>query len=212
MPFPEVGVINQFSSTEEIADEIAKMQKYLQWLLANLDSLNVRELTADHISAGTIDVDLGINIESATGGVYIDSTGIEIYNGNFRVYDDAGLTALIDGGTFYGDNILVTGNIFIGEDLYMNADYTSSQERRIYPFQNDDAIYIVMAPGVTGVDPTCQFIGFNEVYCSGQLTCDEIFTCGNTIYMNTNQVVATENYCDNAISSHESRCINYATA
>lgn len=190
MPSFGLGVFDG-GDAGSIANELAKMQKTLNWLLRNLDSLNVRELTADHISAGTIDVDLGINIESGTGGVYIDSTGLEIHNGNFRMYDDGGLTAIIEGGTFYGDNFVVTSNIWVGEDIYMNADYVTSQERRIYPFQNDNTIYIAMAPGGTGVDPSCQFIGFNEVYCSAGLSCGGVFNA-NEAYENGDRLATQD--------------------
>jgi len=225
MPYPTIPGVAHID-IDSLVDSVEKMRKYLMWILQSLDTLNVKELSADVINTGILNADL-VQILSETSGISLDSSGITaafnsstrveinqngltIYDGALKVYDDTGATTIIEGGTFYGDNMLVTGNIWIGEDIYMNADYVDSQNRYIYPFQNDTTIYVVFAPGATGTDPTCQFIGFNEVYIANNLT------AGGTAdlmyaYENGSRL-ATRTYCDGAVSDHEGRCINYATA
>jgi hypothetical protein len=47
MPEPTIPGISATTDPNEIADQLAKIQKYLNWLLSSLDSLNVKEITTN---------------------------------------------------------------------------------------------------------------------------------------------------------------------
>lgn len=240
MPTPTLPDIS--GDSKQVAEEVARLRKELDWLLRNQDHWNVKQLYTEHcniqstegetvidgpvlemydkqatpqlrLKAGydeasgdflfrllnpsgveTVGLDSSgeAKFQTATGGVYIDDTGLAVYNGNFRMYDDGGLTAIIDGGTFYGDNFVVNSSIWVGEDIYMNADYETTQTRRIYPFSNDQTIYIEM--GINGGFPSISFVDFNEAYFNSSLTCGGILIADGSIYMNTNDKVATEDW------------------
>ncbi len=65
-----------------LTDVVYKIQKELDYLLQNLDSKNIKTLTADKIIAGTINLTDGITISSADNKTIIDSNGITMFEGS----------------------------------------------------------------------------------------------------------------------------------
>ncbi len=64
-----------------------KLQRDLEWLLANLDSLNVRKLTADVIDAGTLNANLvTIRSDLTSGYIQLDGSGMIVNNGSFNTF------------------------------------------------------------------------------------------------------------------------------
>ncbi|MFC5532262.1 hypothetical protein [Cohnella yongneupensis] len=54
MPTPSLPNIGDDPSPRQIYDHLIRLQRELEWLLANLDTLNVRRLNAEVVEAGTI--------------------------------------------------------------------------------------------------------------------------------------------------------------
>jgi hypothetical protein len=88
MPTPNLPSIGDQPSQRQILDYIAKLQRDLEWLLSNLDDLNVRRITADIIYAGTIDANVVTIRSDLTAGAYvqIDGNGMVINNGSFNTF------------------------------------------------------------------------------------------------------------------------------
>lgn len=57
MPTPSLPTIGDNPDPRQILDYVVKLQRDLEWLLANLDTLNVRRLNAEVIEANTITAD-----------------------------------------------------------------------------------------------------------------------------------------------------------
>lgn len=135
MPEPTISVLAEPGDLNTVADEIAKLQKYLRWLLSSLDSLNVKEivtnLTRVHSKYGETVIDgprLLMYDRQATPRLrlragYDEVTGdflFELYNkagGKTVGIDsngDATFTGTITGGLIRtavsGDRIEITGN------------------------------------------------------------------------------------------------------
>lgn len=85
MPTPSLPELGDNPSSKQITDYVVKLQRDLDWLLQNLDDLNVKRIRADSIYAGTIDASVVTIRSDLTGGAYvkIDGTGMVINNGMF---------------------------------------------------------------------------------------------------------------------------------
>ncbi|MCM3746518.1 hypothetical protein M3223_04035 [Paenibacillus pasadenensis] len=85
MPTPSLPELGDNPSSKQITDYVVKLQRDLDWLLQNLDDLNVKRIRADSIYAGTIDASVVTIRSDLTGGAYvkIDGTGMVINNGVF---------------------------------------------------------------------------------------------------------------------------------
>jgi hypothetical protein len=122
-------------SEEDLQEQLAEIAKLLNFLLnGNLESVNVRELTADKISAGTINTG-DITIGTGKGGSYyrIDDAGIVAFNGsvNTMLFDlMTGLmtltSVLVQSAMGYPKVVLNSANDLIA--AYADADtYLSIQ-------------------------------------------------------------------------------------
>jgi hypothetical protein len=85
---------------EELIDLIAKIMKELEWVFGgHLDSLNIRTLTADKITTGTLDAGVVTVRADYTGGAFIElsSTGIRINDGTKDTFvaDINGLVTMV---------------------------------------------------------------------------------------------------------------------
>lgn len=89
MPTPDLSVLGDNPSQKQIVDYIVKLQRDLNWLLLNLDDLNVRRLTADVIVTGTLDANVVTIRSDLNGGAYIqiDGNGMIINNGGVDVFE-----------------------------------------------------------------------------------------------------------------------------
>lgn len=85
MPTPSLPELGDNPSPKQITDYVVKLQRDLDWLLQNLDDLNVKRIRADSIYAGTIDANVVTIRSDLTGGAYveIDGDGMVINNGLF---------------------------------------------------------------------------------------------------------------------------------
>lgn len=87
MPIPTLPKA-QGTSNEELINYLAKLQKEVQWLLANLDTKNVRQLDADVINAGTLDAGLvTVRSDLTSGYIQIDSTGLKANDGTKNTFE-----------------------------------------------------------------------------------------------------------------------------
>lgn len=124
MPFPTFGTVDG-ADLDEVLDSLEKQRKEMQWLLQSLDTLNVKELSADVINAGTINVNLVRIFTDLTGGLegaaYIEmnTEGIKISNGLTNTFTvDMNGDVVLRSATFYEElkdefGVVTGGNIVI---------------------------------------------------------------------------------------------------
>lgn len=132
MPTPNLPALGDNPSQRQILDYIVKLQRDLEWLLGNLDSLNVRKLTADVIDTGTLNADLvTIRSDLTSGYIQINGSGMVVNNGSYNTFSvDANgnvvlTSALIRSSTGYPYvELSPTGN-------YFGAFQTANQYARI---------------------------------------------------------------------------------
>lgn len=89
MPTPEFGSIGDNPTLSEVVDYVHKLQKELNYLLQNIDDLNINRLTAKSIKAGTLDANL-VTIRSDLAGssyLQIDGLGIRANNGSINTFE-----------------------------------------------------------------------------------------------------------------------------
>jgi hypothetical protein len=88
MPVPSFSGLPPFPTFEDHSDKINKLVQELRQLLLNLDSLNIKSLTADKITAGTIDANIVTIRSDLTAGAYIqiDGNGMVINNGTIDTF------------------------------------------------------------------------------------------------------------------------------
>lgn len=87
MPTPNLPVIGDNPSMQQITDYLVKLQRDHEWLLQNLDDMNVRRLRADVLVAGTLDAGkVTIRSNLTSGFVQIDGNGMRINNGAFDTF------------------------------------------------------------------------------------------------------------------------------
>lgn len=84
--FPDVG--NQ-DTLQQVRITLGEISQLLNWLFqGNIDSLNIRRLTADLIKAGTIDAGKVTIRADLVSGAYItiDGSGMVVYNGTDETF------------------------------------------------------------------------------------------------------------------------------
>lgn len=87
MPAPNLPTLGDNPSLQQIVDYIVKLQRDQEWLLANLDDMNVRRLRADVIVAGTLDTGkVTIRSDLTSGFIQIDGSGMRINNGSYDTF------------------------------------------------------------------------------------------------------------------------------
>lgn len=88
MPVPDLSGVPPWAEFQDLKNKINDIVSKYNNLLVNLDSLNVRSLTADHIDAGTIDANLVTIRSDLTAGAFIqiDGNGMRINNGQFDTF------------------------------------------------------------------------------------------------------------------------------
>lgn len=89
MPTPEFGGLGLSPSLPEVVDYVHKLEKELNYLLQNLDTLNVSRLDAKVIKTGTLDANL-VTVKSDLAGssyLQIDGLGIRANNGFINTFE-----------------------------------------------------------------------------------------------------------------------------
>ncbi|OZB90056.1 hypothetical protein [Paenibacillus sp. XY044] len=88
MPVPDLSGVPPWAEFQDLKDKINDIVSKYNNLLVNLDSLNVVSLTADHITAGTIDANVvTIRSDLAAGAfIQIDGGGMRINNGSYDTF------------------------------------------------------------------------------------------------------------------------------
>jgi hypothetical protein len=87
MPTPMLPGISSGMDQKQIINYLARIHKELQWLLGNLDTLNIRELNADVVNAGTLNANLvRIRSDLTSGYVQWDANGMIINNGVYNTF------------------------------------------------------------------------------------------------------------------------------
>lgn len=88
MPIPALNKLPPFPTFDDLVTKVNSLVGELTNTLLNLDSLNVVDLTADHITAGTIDASVvSIRSELMAGAfVQIDGNGLVINNGLYDTF------------------------------------------------------------------------------------------------------------------------------
>jgi len=83
LPIPDTSGVPPFADFEALKNKMNELVNKYNNLLVNLDSLNVVSLTADHITAGTIDASVVTIRSDLTAGAYvkIDGEGMKINDG-----------------------------------------------------------------------------------------------------------------------------------
>lgn len=122
---PQLGANADF---DQVKSTMIQWQDYLNWFFRNLDSLNVKHLTADHVDTGTLDANLvTIAAEDGSYSYTLDGNGIKANNGSVDTlkFDLAtGLltivSALIQSATGYPKVELNSATTLIG--AYSDAD------------------------------------------------------------------------------------------
>lgn len=94
-------------SVEDLAGYVSKISKELNWLLNNLDDLNITSLSAEKIIAGTVLVDVNMSVGSGNDIFKVDSQGIYLGDANF---DDAPFSVDMD-GYLNATNAYINGTI-----------------------------------------------------------------------------------------------------
>lgn len=125
-PFPQIGRNDDLNKVREALGELCQILDFL--FTGGIDSLNIRRLTADKITTGTIDA--GKVTISASNGAYsytIDGTGITANNGTADTlhFDLATgqltiVSALIKSANGYPQVILNSASTLIG--AYQDAN------------------------------------------------------------------------------------------
>lgn len=141
MPLGSFGSpLGSGASLPDVLDALARLQKEVTYLLnGGLDTLNVNELSADVINAGTLNAAL-VAIQSALTGatitidgngfkavytsgvtITIDQNGFKINNGTTDVFtvDPSGV-ANFAGNITTNANINVGTDVHVGQSLYLN--------------------------------------------------------------------------------------------
>lgn len=82
---PQLGANADF---EQVKSVMIQWQDYLNWFFRNLDSLNVKHLTADHVDTGTLDANkVAIAADDGSFSYTLDSAGIRANNGSVNTLD-----------------------------------------------------------------------------------------------------------------------------
>ena len=94
-------------SIKNLTKYVSKISKELNWLLNNLDDLNITSLSAEKIIAGTVLVDVNMSVGSGNDIFKVDSQGIYLGDANF---DDAPFSVDMD-GYLNATNAYINGTI-----------------------------------------------------------------------------------------------------
>ncbi|HAY22601.1 MAG TPA: hypothetical protein DCY27_10645 [Desulfobacterales bacterium] len=131
MPEPTIPGISATEDSREIADQLAKMQKYLQWLLSSLDSLNVKEITTNFT-----------RVHSRYGETIIDGPRLLMYDRQAtpqlrlkQGYDDITGDFLFRLYNMIGENVLTLSSageiVLSGKPLFRMYDNQSTPVKRL---------------------------------------------------------------------------------
>lgn len=104
MPTPQIPSIPGDANVQQLRDGIIGINRYLNYLLSSLDTLNINRLDAKVIKTGTLDANL-VTIRSDLTGSYVQMDGDGIYT-----YD-----------TITGYSLLLNGKGFTSYDELSNA-------------------------------------------------------------------------------------------
>lgn len=94
LPMPNIG-LNKEQSVDNLLNLMIKYRKELQYILNNLDDANISSLSADRISAGTIDADLVTITNLVVGSNVTMGANAVITWGNLPL--DVADTGVVDG-------------------------------------------------------------------------------------------------------------------
>lgn len=162
-PLPKIGRNDTF---EQVRESLGAALDTLEFLFnGGLDSLNIRRLTADKITTGTLDAGKVTVRANLTGGAYIeiDSTGMTVSDGSqttLRIDTDGNITMIgtlnasvingseINGGTITGP-LIQTGL----PGVYPRAEMSSSNQ--VFEASNDGNQYVRVA-AASGATPAIE--------------------------------------------------------
>ncbi|PWV90269.1 hypothetical protein DFQ01_14445 [Paenibacillus cellulosilyticus] len=87
-PTPDLPQLADNPSSQQLIDYVVKLQRDLDWLLLNLDDLNVRRITADSIYTGTLDANVvTVRSDLDSGFIQIDGDGMVVNNGSYNTFE-----------------------------------------------------------------------------------------------------------------------------
>ena len=128
MPTPTFSGVPPWATFEDLKAHINRLTAELQYLMVNMDSLNVTHLTAETIDTGTLDANKVTIRDDLNSGAYIqiDGNGMVINNGSYDTFsvDTSGhvdmTSATISSATGYPKVVLdPSGNLF---GAYLDAN------------------------------------------------------------------------------------------
>lgn len=115
--FEQLGAVPSGLTVDELAGTVSKISKELNWLLRNLDDLNISSLSADKITAGTIDADV-ITV------VNLDAANIKAGT----IMADVDLIIGIDDAVFKADD----NGIYLGNANFADAPFSVDMTGKLY--------------------------------------------------------------------------------
>jgi hypothetical protein len=126
MPVPAFTGAPSWATTEDIRKQLNAIVDELNFFFTNLDSLNIKHLTADVIDAGTLNANLvTIRSDLTNGFIQIDGTGMKVNNGTFDTF-----TVSIDGNVTMTSALIQSASGFPRVVMDPNSDlfgaYTSA--------------------------------------------------------------------------------------
>lgn len=98
--FEQLGMVPNGLSVEELAGKVSKISKELNWILRNLDDLNISSLSANKITAGTITAHISVESPEIIGGAI---KGGEIIGGSTVIGEGDAVFKADDNGIYLGD-------------------------------------------------------------------------------------------------------------
>lgn len=110
MPTPQIPSIPGDANVQQLRDGIIGINRYLNYLLSSLDTLNINRLDAKVIKTGTLDANLVTIRSDLVGSSYLqlDGNGIRANNGTINTFE-----INTDGNAFFRGNItseaIITG-------------------------------------------------------------------------------------------------------
>ena len=140
MPTPTFSGVPPWATFEDLKAHINRLTAELQYLMVNMDSLNVTHLTAETIDTGTLDANKVTIRDDLNSGAYIqiDGNGMVINNGSYDTFsvDTSGhvdmTSATISSATGYPKIVLdPSGNLFgayldANDSIEIEPDYAGS--------------------------------------------------------------------------------------
>ncbi|OCT12638.1 hypothetical protein A8709_33040 [Paenibacillus pectinilyticus] len=137
---PQLGANADFN---QVKSTMIQWQDYLNWFFRNLDSLNIKHLTADKVDTGTLNAGkVTIKVDYATGAsITIDSTGMTINDGTKDTFH-------VD---IHGQVTMTGAQVQSAAGTYPRIELSSSDE--LLKASSDANNFIYITPDYVGGTP-----------------------------------------------------------